>query len=114
MSTERLYYANAYLTSFTARVLARDDDGRRVYLDRTALYPTSGGQPRDTGCLNGISVVDVVDEDERIAHVLAVPLDADFVRGEVDWDRALRPHAAAQRAAPALGDLRRRRSATRR
>jgi alanyl-tRNA synthetase len=87
MSTERLYYANAYLTSFTARVLARDDDGRRVYLDRTALYPTSGGQPRDTGCLNGITVVDVIDEDERIAHLLAMPLDADFVRGEVDWER---------------------------
>ncbi|MGN6392331.1 MAG: alanyl-tRNA editing protein [Gemmatimonadales bacterium] len=85
--TERLYYTDAYLTSFDARVVGRADDGRRVYLDRTAFYPTSGGQLHDLGQLGNAAVVDVIDEDERIAHVLAEPLAADRVRGEIDWAR---------------------------
>jgi alanyl-tRNA synthetase len=83
--TERLYYTDAYLTEFEAVVVARADEGRRVYLDRTAFYPTSGGQPHDTGRLGSAAVVDVIDEDERIAHVLAEPLTVDRVRGEIDW-----------------------------
>jgi alanyl-tRNA synthetase len=51
--TERLYYHDASLTEFTARVEERADDGRRIYLDRTAFYPTSGGQPHDMGTLGG-------------------------------------------------------------
>ena len=85
--TQRLYYHDAYLAAFQATVLERADDGRRLYLDRTAFYPTSGGQPHDTGRLGGVEVVDVVDEGERIAHVLAAPLPASPVRGEVDWAR---------------------------
>ncbi len=85
--TERLYYHDAYLTRFDAAVVGRDDDGRRIYLDRTAFYPTSGGQPFDTGRLGGVSVVDVVDEGDRIAHLLAGPVAGERVAGEVDWPR---------------------------
>ena len=49
--TERLYYTDAYLRAFDARIVDRAEDGRTVYLDRTAFYPTSGGQPFDTGTL---------------------------------------------------------------
>ena len=49
--TERLYYTDAYLTEFDATVLERADSGRRIYLDRTAFYPASGGQPSDRGWL---------------------------------------------------------------
>ncbi|GLC25557.1 alanyl-tRNA editing protein [Roseisolibacter agri] len=90
--TTRLYYTDASLLSFTARVAELADDGRRVYLDRTALYPTSGGQPHDLGALAGVPVVDVVDEDDRVAHVLAAPLSAavgDEVAGTVDAARRL-------------------------
>ena len=66
--TTRLYYTDAALLDFTARVADLADDGRRVYLDRTALYPTSGGQPHDLGSLAGVPVVDVVDEDARLAQ----------------------------------------------
>jgi alanyl-tRNA synthetase len=59
--TNRLYYTDAYRDEFTATVIARNDDGTRVYLDETAFYPTSGGQPHDLGTLNGVNVVDVVD-----------------------------------------------------
>jgi alanyl-tRNA synthetase len=85
--TERLYYTDAYLVRFDAAVIERADQGRRVYLDRTAFYPTSGGQPFDTGSLDGRAVVDVVDEGDRVAHVLAEPVDGARVEGLVDWPR---------------------------
>lgn len=85
--TERLYYTDSYLTRFSARVVERAAGGRRVYLDRSAFYPTSGGQPNDAGLLGGVSVEDVVDEGDRIAHVVAEPFTDDEVQGTVDWDR---------------------------
>ncbi len=85
--TERLYYTDAYLDRFEARVVDRADDGRRVYLDRSAFYPTSGGQPHDKGSLGGIEVLDVIDEDARVAHLLAAPLEAGQVTGTIDWPR---------------------------
>lgn len=86
--TERLYYTDAYRAEFSARVVDRSDDGRRVYLDATAFYPTSGGQPNDLGTLGGIQVTDVIDEDARIVHALEKPLGADAqVLGAIDWKR---------------------------
>jgi len=86
--TERLYYTDAYLRDFDARIVDRANDNRTVYLDRTAFYPTSGGQPFDTGTLEGIAVTDVVDEGDRIAHVLAATAPAtNSVHGSVDWTR---------------------------
>lgn len=85
--TVRLYYDDAYRTRFEARVVARADDGRRLYLDQTAFYPTSGGQPNDLGTLAGVPVTDVVDEGERVAHVVAAPVEGDVVGGVVDWPR---------------------------
>jgi len=88
--TNRLYYTDAYRTEFSSAVSERASDGTRVYLDETAFYPTSGGQPHDIGTLGGTRVIDVVDEGERIAHVLAAPLaDHDDMRvsGRVDWAR---------------------------
>lgn len=88
--TERLYYTDAYLRSFDAHVVALDEGARRVHLDRSAFYPTSGGQPHDRGTLAGIAVDDVVDEGDRVTHVLREPLGArtgDVVRGEIAWER---------------------------
>ena len=85
--TERLYYSDAYLRQFSARVTEAADGGRVVYLDRTAFYPTSGGQPFDTGSIAGVPVLEVVDEEERIAHRLAAPLAAGEVECAIDWPR---------------------------
>ena len=86
--TIRLYYADTYLRAFDATIVERADDGKRVYLDRSAFYPTSGGQPNDLGTLGGVRVVDVLDEDARVAHVLAAPYTGpDTVHGEIDWAR---------------------------
>jgi alanyl-tRNA synthetase len=106
--TERLYYTDAYLREFEARIVDRADDGRRIYLDRTAFYPTSGGQPFDTGRVNGIDVTDVVDEDERIAHILAAPLAGATVVGEVDWGRRfdhMQQHTGQHLLSAVLADL---------
>ena len=86
--TDRLYYTDSYQREFRARVVERSDDGRTVYLDRTLFYPTSGGQPFDLGSIAGVAVIDVVDEEDRIAHHLAEPLPSrDEVAGEIDWTR---------------------------
>ncbi len=85
--TTRLYYTDAYLSTFDAAVVARADAGRRIYLDRTAFYPTSGGQPFDTGRLGGVAVVDVIDEGDRIAHVVEAPVAGDRLACAIDWAR---------------------------
>jgi alanyl-tRNA synthetase len=85
--TERLYYTDSYLTQFRARVLERSPDGSRIYLDRTAFYPTSGGQPYDTGTIAGAPVMDVVDEGERIAHVLGAAVGPNEVECRLNWQR---------------------------
>ncbi len=85
--TDRLYYTDSYLREFTARILEHSPDGRTVYLDRTAFYPASGGQPCDTGAIAGVPVLDVADEGERIAHHLAAPLHSGPVDCAIDWGR---------------------------
>jgi len=85
--TERLYYTDSYLTDFRAGVAEISSDRRRVYLDRTAFYPSSGGQPHDLGAINGIEITEIVDEDDHVAHVLAAPLEAADVECRVDWAR---------------------------
>jgi alanyl-tRNA synthetase len=85
--TERLYYTDSYLTEFRALVVDRSPDGGRVYLDRTAFYPTSGGQPFDTGTISGASVTGVVEEGDRIAHVVGGSVAADEVECRIDWPR---------------------------
>lgn len=88
--TEKLYYHDGKLREFTAHVAARQETerGPAVCLDRTAFYPTSGGQPHDTGVLNGIPVLDVwADEAEEVWHLLAQPLDSELVNGQIAWER---------------------------
>ena len=87
IATERLYYHDCYLQDFDAHIVETSDEGRRVYLDRTAFYPTSGGQPFDAGTLGGAKVIDVIDEEERIAHVVESPLSEAQVEGHIDWAR---------------------------
>jgi alanyl-tRNA synthetase len=91
MTTQRLYYSDSYTTVFDARCIERTavNSAPAVVLDRSYFYPTSGGQPHDTGTLNGIPVIDVVvrEGDGAVLHVLERPLDADEVHGEIDWAR---------------------------
>jgi alanyl-tRNA synthetase len=89
--TDRIYYTDPALTEFDATVTSCETtDGRIVAtLDRSAFYPTSGGQPFDTGTLGAAGVVDVVDlPDGRVGHVLDRALPAgSAVHGTVNWPR---------------------------
>ena len=89
--TERLYYKDPAVAQFEARVMQVDIlDGRQIVrLDRTAFYPTSGGQPFDTGTLGGARVIDVVDDDDGdVRHVVEGTLvEGALVEGLVDWTR---------------------------
>jgi len=95
-TTQRLYYTNSLLTTFDGTVVAVDvldvTEGAkaRVALDRTAFYPTSGGQPHDTGELGGVRVVDVTAENGIVWHWLqeAPAWQAgETVEGRIDWAR---------------------------
>ncbi len=97
MATELLYLRDAYLREFTATVVDRRDGA--VALDRTAFYPTGGGQPHDTGSLGALAVSEVRKEGEVVWHTLDgdVPDVGTEVSGEVDWDRRhalMRTHSA--------------------
>src|SRR5829696_3537640 len=102
MPTELLYLRDAYMRDFDATVVDVDAEGRRVALDRTAFYPTGGGQPHDTGELSGLGVTDVrKGEGDLVWHTLggdgALPATGDTVHGAVDWERRhalMRTHTA--------------------
>ncbi len=88
--TVRLYYTDPYLREFDATVVeTTTHDGKpAVVLDRTAFYPTSGGQPFDVGTLSDARVIDVVDDDEgRVLHVVDRLPGAAAVHGAIDWTR---------------------------
>jgi alanyl-tRNA synthetase len=99
--TDRLYYSNPYLREFdaTVRRVAERDGRVAVELDRTAFYPTSGGQPFDTGTLGPFRVVDVVDDDDGTvwhgvesdapgpASGVPGPEAGHPIQGRIDWER---------------------------
>lgn len=105
--TERLYYSDSFLRSFSSRVTdirelsrAEGQSVWQVALERSAFYPTSGGQPHDLGVLTATSrsgavleipVVDVEeDEHGEVWHQTLKPLLAGTeVKGEIDWERRL-------------------------
>ncbi len=84
--TTRLYWNSDTLT-FDATVVGHDGEATRVILDRTAFYPTSGGQPHDTGRLGPAHVLDVIEVGDEIVHVTSHPLPLGPIHGEVDAAR---------------------------
>jgi misacylated tRNA(Ala) deacylase len=96
--TELLYLRDAYLTGFSGSVVdVRNDE---IQLDATAFYPTSGGQPNDTGRLYGLSVVDVSIEGDVVWHRVEGgprPVIGETVTGTIEWKRRhalMRTHTA--------------------
>ena len=92
--TERLYYSDSHLIEFDARVVditERVSGWTAVVLNRTAFYPTGGGQPSDTGTLDGNRVVECIDDGDVVLHLLKgdTPSTGAMVKGRVDWPRRL-------------------------
>jgi alanyl-tRNA synthetase len=91
--SSRLYYDDSYLRQFDAAVVRVEARGDRqaVWLDQTSFYPTSGGQPADTGTLDDIRVAGVEDDEAGgVIHFVETPVLLDpgrRVRGVIDWQR---------------------------
>ena len=86
--TEKLYYKDAYLKEFYAKVLSSEKEGDKyvTVLDKTAFFPEEGGQYSDNGILGGIRVTDVQEKDGIIYHYTDSPLTVgDTVKGEIDF-----------------------------
>jgi misacylated tRNA(Ala) deacylase len=96
--TELLYLRDAYLTDFDATVT--DVREQAIALDRTAFYPTGGGQACDHGVLAGLQVVEVRKEGDVAWHTVdggPLPAVGDRVHGTLDWERRhqlMRTHTA--------------------
>ncbi len=102
-ATDLLYLRDAYLAAFDATVVGLDEEQSAVALDRTAFYPTGGGQPHDEGVLrwdgDAARVTDVTKRGAEAWHVLdgALPAVGTVVHGERDWERRhqlMRTHTA--------------------
>lgn len=109
--TDRLYYHDSFLREFDATVVSCTPDRPRwkVILDRTAFYPTSGGQPHDLGMLGDTQVVEVVDapganaaaspldgsdvskpgDPHHVVHYTTAEVPSGPIRGQIDWPRRL-------------------------
>lgn len=91
--TEKLYYQNSYIKTFSAHVTGCVPVGENfaVILDRTAFYPEGGGQPSDTGVLNLTNVLDVQERDGEIIHITDAPIQPESrVTGGLNWARRFR------------------------
>ena len=98
MTTHRLYYEDAYLQNFEAHVLSCEPTSPvttksgplaawEVLLDQSAFYPSSGGQPFDTGMIGEARVLDVRDDGEEIVHILDREVPVGLSSGCIDWAR---------------------------
>jgi alanyl-tRNA synthetase len=88
--TIHLYYDDSYLTEFSGVVLEQRKLGEKnaVILDQTAFYPTSGGQPHDTGTLGPARVIEVEEDPSGvILHLVDGPVPLGSVLGRIDWER---------------------------
>src|SRR3974390_1786303 len=98
MSTRRLYYDDAYLQNFEARVLSCEpisplvtgsgpQAAWEILLDQSAFYPSSGGQPFDLGMIGEARILDVRDDGEEIAHIVDREVNTGDTSGCIDWAR---------------------------
>jgi alanyl-tRNA synthetase len=88
--TQKLYLDDPYLQNVTSTVIENTAVSGKpgIILNQTVFYPTSGGQPHDTGTINNIAVVDVFeDESQRIVHLLESPVNDFQVNGKINWQR---------------------------
>lgn len=91
MEKDRLYYQTPYVKSFTCRVETCEESGKGTWLvtlDQTGFYPEGGGQPWDTGTLNGIEVLSVRNQGGRILHQVTAPFEeGERAEGIIHWQR---------------------------
>ena len=87
--TRKLYYEDLYAKEFDAEVINQYEHDGKFYatLNQTLFFPSGGGQPYDTGTLDGVEVLEVIEKGENIVHVLKNELTNKNVHGILNWDR---------------------------
>lgn len=111
--TNKLYYQDAYIQTFSAKITKQQKDEKNqpyVVLTETAFYPTGGGQPHDIGTLNGVAVTNVETIEEEVRHLLAesLPEETEHVEGSIDWKRRfdhMQQHAGQHILSAAFANL---------
>src|SRR5438552_1645425 len=88
MKTERLYYNDPYLLEFDAKIIEARAVGDRLglVLDKTAFYPTSGGQPNDLGMIDDVPLVDCLEDEAsgNIIHLIEGSVTGPSVHARID------------------------------
>ena len=87
--TERLYLDNPYLREINAKIIKKEYSNGKFYitLNRTIFYPhLCGGQPRDKGSINGIEVIDVIEDGNEIVHIVEDNIPSETVNLNIDWN----------------------------
>ena len=108
---EKLYYENPYQKEFTAEVVnvIEKESNYHVELDKTYFYPEGGGQPSDTGYINGAAVTYVYEENEKIYHIVEVkPLKIHRVKCSIDFKKRydyMQQHLGQHILSACLSDL---------
>lgn len=87
--TAKLFYDAPYAKEFDAELLSQSEhDGKfHIILDRTLFYPGGGGQPCDTGTLDGAEVLEVIEHGEEIIHITASPVEGKMIHGVLNWEK---------------------------
>jgi len=85
--TKRIYFEDPYQVEFESKIIARVKHNNRpaLILEQTCFYPESGGQPADKGTLNGVELIDVIEDEGRILHIIDQEVVETKVKGKVDW-----------------------------
>lgn len=84
---KRIYFDDPYQVKFESKVIKRIKHNNRtaLVLEQTCFYPESGGQPADKGTLNGIEIIDVIEDEGIILHIVDQAVAETKVKGKIDW-----------------------------
>ncbi|WP_445487095.1 alanyl-tRNA editing protein [Niallia sp. 03133] len=85
--TEKLYYSSVYTKTWSTKIEQIWEQNNKFFvtLEKTCFYPEGGGQPSDTGTIDGIAVIDVQISENKIVHQLERNILQKEVECKLNW-----------------------------